>query len=185
MSSLSATPGSYSQPTPSPFSYSVASTRLSSRPSIHLSNLFLRSLSLVLSSVSAFLVAGTSNTKSNNNQKSSFYESPELLYCFIATMLVFVYSAYQLFKGVSDITYRGVLISDIVSDYSSFPLDQLAAYLLISSSSVAVTAIQQNELSTALRRATIVSVCMSFSAFVATAACAILSGYKLCTRIIW
>lgn len=64
-------------------------------------------------------------------------------------------------------------------------LYQLAAYLLISSSSVAVTAIQHNELSTALKRATIVSVCMSFSAFVVTAACALLSGYKLCTRIIW
>ncbi|XP_074346187.1 CASP-like protein 4A4 [Apium graveolens] len=184
MSSLSATPGSCSQPTPSPFSYSVASTRLSSRPSFHLSNLFLRSLSLVLSSVSAFLVAGTSNTK-DDDQKSSFNESPELLYCFTTTLLVFIYSAYQLFKGVSDITYRGVLISDIFSDYSSFPLDQMAAYLLVSSSSVAVTAIQHNELSTALKRATIVSVCMSFSAFVVTAACAILSGYKLCTRIIW
>lgn len=64
-------------------------------------------------------------------------------------------------------------------------LYQLAAYLLISSSSVAVTAIQQNELSTALKRATIVSVCMSFAAFVVNATCALLSGYKLCTRIIW
>ncbi|XP_063945728.1 CASP-like protein 4A4 isoform X2 [Daucus carota subsp. sativus] len=123
MSSLSATPGGYSQHTPSPYSFSVASTRLSSRPSFHLSNLFLRSLSLVLSSVSALLVASPSNTK-NSNQKSSFYQSPELLYCFIAIVSVFTYSAYQLFKGVSDITYRGVLISDIVSDYSSFPLDQ-------------------------------------------------------------
>lgn len=62
---------------------------------------------------------------------------------------------------------------------------QLTGYLLISSSSIAVTAIQQIKPSTTLWKAAIVSVCMSFSAFLVIAACALLSGYKLCKRIIW
>lgn len=38
--------------------------------------------------------------------------------------MAFVYSAFQLFKGVCDISYRGILISDKISDYLSFILDQ-------------------------------------------------------------
>ncbi|XP_058222447.1 CASP-like protein 4A4 isoform X2 [Rhododendron vialii] len=168
--------------TPSPFSFSVASTRWSSRPSIYISSLFLRFLALIFSFASALALAAPSAKKTTGKDDSSFSDYPELF--FIVTILAFVYSAYQLFKGVSDIAYRGILISDMASDYLSFILDQLAGYLLISSSSMTVLAIQQRRQDT-LWKAAVISVTMSFAAFVVIAICALLSGYKLCKRIIW
>ncbi|OWM72003.1 hypothetical protein CDL15_Pgr017886 [Punica granatum] len=117
-------PGSFAQqlPTPSPFSFSVASTRWSSRPPIHLSGLYLRFLALVLSFVSALSLANPPKSKGQGG--SSFDKCPELMYCFVVSIVAFVYSAFQLFKGVCDISYRGIVISDKVSDYLSFILDQ-------------------------------------------------------------
>ncbi|KAI8546365.1 hypothetical protein RHMOL_Rhmol07G0111400 [Rhododendron molle] len=76
-------------------------------------------------------------TKLNQRQDlvSSFWERINLLklifpgYSFIVTILAFIYSAYQLFKGVSDIAYKGILISDMASDYFSFILDQFTSSL--------------------------------------------------------
>ncbi|KAI8546368.1 hypothetical protein RHMOL_Rhmol07G0111700 [Rhododendron molle] len=170
--------------TPSPFSFSVASTRWSSRPSIYISSLFLRFLALIFSFASALALAAPSPKKTTGKEDSSFGDYPELLYSFIVTILAFVYSACQLFKGVSDIAYRGILMSDVASDYLSFILDQLAGYLLMSSSSMTVLAIQQRRQDT-FWKAAVISVTMSFAAFVVIAICALLSGYKLCKRIIW
>lgn len=63
---------------------------------------------------------------------------PWCRYCFIVTILAFVYSAFQLFKGICDIAHKGILISDIISDYTSFILDQVVVrnnFLLLFSSS--------------------------------------------------
>ncbi|KDP25482.1 hypothetical protein JCGZ_20638 [Jatropha curcas] len=114
-------------PTPSPFSFSIASTRWSSRPSIHLSGLVLRFLALLFSFVSALSLAFPPSKK--NGQ---FADYPELKYCFVVYVLVFIYSAFQLFKGVCDITHTGFLISDMISDYLSFILDQVAASSAVS-----------------------------------------------------
>ncbi|XP_016450203.1 CASP-like protein 4A4 [Nicotiana tabacum] len=170
-------------PTPSPYSFSVASTRLSSRPSIHTYDLTLRSLSLLFSFISALSLAAPEGTK--RKTISRFYDHPELTYCFTVTILLFIYSAFQLFKRVCDIAYRGVLISDMTSDYLSFIFDQLAGYLLVSSSSVTIPVIQQMNSQSSLWKAAVVAVCMSFSAFMVIAVSALLSGYKLCKRIIW
>ncbi|KAA8522366.1 hypothetical protein F0562_013273 [Nyssa sinensis] len=170
--------------TPSQFSFSVASTRQSSRPLIHIFSLILRFLAFIFSFISAFSLAAPS-PKKKDGEHPSFQNYPELLYCFIASILVFAYSAYQLFKGVSDIVHRGIFISDMTSDYVSFILDQLAGYLLMSSSSVTVLAIQQLKRTASLWKASIVSVSMSFAAFLVIAACALLSGYKLCKRVMW
>ncbi|XP_009606737.1 CASP-like protein 4A4 [Nicotiana tomentosiformis] len=170
-------------PTPSPYSFSVASTRLSSRPSIHTYDLTLRSLSLLFSFISALSLAAPEGTK--RKTISRFYDHPELTYCFTVSILLFIYSAFQLFKRVCDIAYRGVLISDMTSDYLSFIFDQLAGYLLVSSSSVTIPVIQQMNSQSSLWKAAVVAVCMSFSAFMVIAVSALLSGYKLCKRIIW
>lgn len=170
-------------PTPSPYSFSVASTRLSSRPSIHTYDLILRSLALLFSFISALSLAAQEGTK--RKRISSFYDHPELTYCFTVSILVFIYSAFQLFKRVCDIAYRGVLISDMTSDYLSFIFDQLAGYLLVSSSSVTIPVIQQMNSQSSLWKAAVVAVCMSFSALMVIAVSALLSGYKLCKRIIW
>lgn len=178
-------PAAFAQhlPTPSPFAFSVTSTRWSAAPPIELSCLFLRFMALLLSFVSALVL--TTPPKKRGQSPSSFGQLPELMYCFMITVVAFVYSAFQLFKGVCDISYRGILISDRFSDYLSFILDQLVAYLLISSSSLGVQAIQQTERATPLWRASVISISMSFVIFLITATCALLSGYKLCKRIIW
>ncbi|PWA69168.1 hypothetical protein CTI12_AA300930 [Artemisia annua] len=123
-------------PTPSPFSFSVASTRWSSsRPSIHYISLCLRVMTLVFSFGSSLALATTmSNNKrhsyitmSNNkrdNYKQSFQYYPEFVYSIVITSLAFIYSAYQLFKGVTDIAFKAILISDKTSDYTSFIFDQ-------------------------------------------------------------
>lgn len=174
-------------PSPSPFSFSVASTRpprLSSRFSVRGLSLSLRFLGLLFSFASALsLAAPTPGKKSQNS--SSFAKYSELLYCFIVAILAFCYSAFQLFKGICDIAHRGILISDMVSDYLSFILDQGVGYLLISSSSIAIPVVKQLEKNPALQKGAVVSTSTSFAAFLIMAACAVLSGYKLCTRIIW
>ncbi|EEF51132.1 CASP-like protein 4A4 [Ricinus communis] len=171
-------------PTPSPFSISVVSSRWSSRPSVHRTSLVLRFLALLFSFVSAVSLAAPS-PKKNGQPPSSFTKYSELMYSFVVYVLVFVYSAFQLFKGVCDIAHRGILISDMVSDYLSFILDQLVGYLLISCCSVAILAIQQISRSASLWKATIVSIIMSFATFLVIVTCTLLSGYKLCKRIIW
>ncbi|MBA0806162.1 hypothetical protein Gohar_005627 [Gossypium harknessii] len=178
-------------PTPSPFSFSVASTRWSSRPLIHRhSNLFLRFSVLLFSFISALTLV-TPSTNNKHHPSPSFTDYSELIYCFIVAIIALVYTAFQLFKGISDIAHRGILISDLTSDYLSFVLDQasplavLLVYLLVSSASVAVPTIGQVERGTALRKGTIVSTSMAFATFLVMAICAILSGYKLCKRIGW
>ncbi|KAK8478744.1 hypothetical protein V6N11_066278 [Hibiscus sabdariffa] len=181
-------------PTPSPFSFSVASTRWSSRSSVHHSNLLLRFLVLIFSFISALTLATPASTKKKHQPSPSFTEYPELIYCFIAASTAFLYTAFQLFKGICDIAHRGILISEMASDYLSFVLDQASAissnqslvgYLLVSSTSVAMPIIGQVERGTPLRKGTIVSTSMAFATFLVMAICAVLSGYKLCKRIGW
>lgn len=172
-------------PTPSPYSFSVASTRLRSRPSVYAYDLTLRSLALLFSFITALSLAAPSPTRTRPGAISRFYDSPQLTYCFTVSMLTFTYSAFQLFKRVCDIAYRGVLISDRTSDYFSFILDQLTGYLLMSCSSVTIPVIQQMDSQSTLWKAAILACCMSFTAFMILAISALLSGYKLCKRIIW
>ncbi|KAE8683834.1 CASP-like protein [Hibiscus syriacus] len=165
-------------PTPSPFSFSVASTGWSSRSSIHHhSTLLLRFSVLLFSFISALILAAPS-TKKKHQPSPSFTEYPELIYYFIVASIAFLYTAFQLFKGVCDIAHRGILISDMASDY-------LVGYLLISSASVAVPIIGEVERGTPLRKGAVVSTSMAFATFIVMAICAILSGYKLCKRIGW
>ncbi|KAK8658129.1 hypothetical protein V6N13_036341 [Hibiscus sabdariffa] len=172
-------------PTPSPFSFSVASTRWSSRSSVHHSNLLLRFLVLIFSFISALTLVAPASTKKKHQPSPSFTEYPELIYCFIVASTAFLYTASQLFKGICDIAHRGILISEMASDYLSFVLDQLVGYLLVSSASVAMPIIGQVERGTPLRKGTIVSTSIAFATFLVMAICAILSGYKLCKRIGW
>ncbi|XP_065858211.1 CASP-like protein 4A4 [Euphorbia lathyris] len=178
-------------PTPSPFSFSVTSSRWSSRPPIDRTTLVLRSFAFLLSFLSAVLLASSASSNKNHHHQDhlpyNFTRCTKLMYCFVVYILVFVYSAFQLFKGVCDIAHRGILISDHVSDYSTFILDQLTGYFLVSSCSVAIMAIQQNigRRNTSFWNAIVASTSMSFATFLVIATCSVLSGYKLCKRIIW
>ncbi|MFS7934285.1 putative casparian strip membrane protein [Helianthus anomalus] len=114
-------------PTPSPFSFSVASTRWSSsRPYNHVFGLVLRAMMMAFSFGSSLALAVTmSNNNQEDHDKQGFQHHPELVYSLIITTAVFVYSVYQLFKGIFDIADKGIVISDKTSDYTSFILDQV------------------------------------------------------------
>ncbi|XP_010434601.1 PREDICTED: CASP-like protein 4A4 [Camelina sativa] len=182
-----------SVPTPSSFAYSATPSisRFSSRrASVHISGLVLRFITLVLCFVSALSLAVNVRRPSRRHltqNSSNFASYPELLYCFGVSVTGFAYTCLQTFKGVCDITHRGVLISEPLSDYISFIFDQVICYLLVSSSSVAIAWIQhRNEDAVkTLKNSSIVSVSMSFSAFLVLTLSSLLSGYKLCKRFMW
>lgn len=88
---------------------------------------------------------------------------------------------YHMLIILSSIYYGGLFVLVIWSSIMS----QLAGYLLVSASSVAVPVIQQTYNGNSLWNATVVSICMSFASFLVIAATALLSGYKLCKRIMW
>ncbi|MBA0796746.1 hypothetical protein Gohar_007486, partial [Gossypium harknessii] len=170
-------------PTPSPFSFSGATTRRTYTPSIHHLNLFLRFLQLLFSFISALTLA-TPPANNNGGQRSpGFTEYPELTYGFIVAILAFLYAAFQLFKGISDIAHRGILISDKISDYFSFVFDQASALPILDTIAIPIIR-QQVGQSTPLWKGTIVSTSMSFATFLVIAISALLSGYKLCKRIV-
>lgn len=54
-------------------------------------------------------------------------------YCFGVAVTGLVYTSLQTFKGVCDITHRGILISEPLSDYISFILDQVLFSVLLAS----------------------------------------------------
>ncbi|MBA0854203.1 hypothetical protein Goshw_027461, partial [Gossypium schwendimanii] len=169
-------------PTPSPFSFSGATTRRTYTPSIHHLNLFLRFLQLLFSFISALTLA-TPPANNNGGQLSpSFTEYPELTYGFIVAILAFLYAAFQLFKGISDIAHGGILISDKTSDYFSFVFDQASALSILDTTIPIIR--QQVGQSTPLWKGAIVSTSMSFATFLVLAISALLSGYKLCKRIV-
>ncbi|XP_052170851.1 CASP-like protein 4A4 isoform X2 [Diospyros lotus] len=160
--------------TPSPFSLVANSgTGWSSRPpSIYVSTLFLRALALVFSFASALSLATLSRARKTSEGQpstSTFTEYPKLLYSFIVDVLVFLYSAYQLLKGVCDMAHRGFLVSDKASDYISFVVDQM----------------KETSASQSMKAAIIISLCMSMAAFLVILPSSLFSGYKLCKRIVW
>ncbi|RZC72950.1 hypothetical protein C5167_048435 [Papaver somniferum] len=174
-------------PTPSPFTFSVAGSTtlsLSSQPAFRYANLFLRFGGFLFSFISAICLVFPS-PQYRNYEPSTFLNTAELTYCFIVSILASIYSAYQLFKGVCDIAYRARFISDKMSDYSSFILDQLVAYLLISSSSILVLTIHRIIPTTSVWKSAVVSASMSCITFVIIAISTLQSGYKLCKRLIW
>ncbi|CAH8272998.1 unnamed protein product [Arabidopsis lyrata] len=189
----SVTASPVSQQTPSLFAYSItpSTSRFSSRrASVHVIGLVLRFLTLVLCFVSALSLAVNVHRPSRRyltQNSSSFASYPELLYCFVVAVIGFVYTCLQTFKGVCDITHRGILISEPLSDYISFIFDQAICYLLVSSSSVAIAWIQHinEDAINTLRNNSIISVSMSFSAFFVLTLSSLLSGYKLCKRFMW
>ncbi|KAG7557473.1 Casparian strip membrane protein domain [Arabidopsis suecica] len=189
----SVTASPVSQQTPSLFAYSItpSTSRFSSRrASVHVIGLVLRFITLVLCFVSALSLAVNVHRPSRRHltqNSSSFASYPELLYCFGVAVTGFVYTCLQTFKGVCDITHRGILISEPLSDYISFIFDQAICYLLVSSSSVAIAWIQHinEDAIKTLRNNSIISVSMSFSAFLVLTLSGLLSGYKLCKRFMW
>ncbi|KAJ6946305.1 hypothetical protein NC651_001147, partial [Populus alba x Populus x berolinensis] len=89
---------------------------------------------------------------------------------------VLIYYAFQLFKVVCDSKDRGILIPDMYSDYMSFILDIVAGYLLISSSWVAILAIQQIDKTASIWKAVIIFTTASIVTFLVIVICTLLSA---------
>uniref|UniRef100_A0A7N1A7A8 CASP-like protein n=1 Tax=Kalanchoe fedtschenkoi TaxID=63787 RepID=A0A7N1A7A8_KALFE len=177
---LEATPSLGQQlATPSPFSV----TRSSSRHTVHLASLLPRATAVIFSFASALSLARPPTNKSPSS--ASFFDYPELVYCFFVIVLAFGYSALQLIKGIIDVAHLGFIVSEKVSDYTTFVLDQLVSYLLLSSCSVSILATQRLGQNPSLQVRVWTSVSMSFATFFVVASGALLSGYRLCKRLIW
>ncbi|KAL4178773.1 hypothetical protein AMTRI_Chr13g116800 [Amborella trichopoda] len=167
--------------TPSPFSESIiAVAGATGVAPLHLSNLFLRFLSLFLSLLSALILTAP---RSPHHSSSNYFQ---YRYSVGVCMVASFYSLTQLVKGIWDIASISILIPDAIYDCLTFPLDQLVCYLLISSSSAAMPAtIDENDRGTMLGKLATASLTMSFLAFLSMAILAILSGYKLYKRYAW
>ncbi|MQL94133.1 hypothetical protein Taro_026787 [Colocasia esculenta] len=178
--------------TPSPFYNSVASTSVGSPAFRCGCNLVLRFLAFCFSFAAVVAVVATSDRDDDDNYgragcetaPSSFRHSPEFRYWISATIISSLYSALQLCKGIRDIAFRGSIISDKMSDYITSFLDQIVAYLLLSSSSVVVLATKHIK-SKSFKSVLIVSNCFSIIAFLVVASCTFLSCHNVYKRIIW
>ncbi|KAM7258307.1 hypothetical protein ACFE04_014048 [Oxalis oulophora] len=160
--------GQHPYPTPSPFS----SSHWGSRTSIyHVSGLVLRS-SVLLFSFASVVSLATQSHKAKRQKSNTFTDYSELLIV-------------QLLKTICDISPTGSLISNKISDYASFICDQLISYFLISSSTMMIPLITRMKHDGTLWKAAAIAASMSLVSFVVMAICAVLSGYKLCKRIIW
>ncbi|KAK1297451.1 CASP-like protein [Acorus calamus] len=169
--------------TPSPFANSLASTGGDSRhTALRVSDLLLRSSAFTLSFLAALTLAAPKSHISKKQYPFEHYS--EFRYFFSVVVISSMYSVIQLLKSICDIAFKGRFLKEKVSDHATFILDQLVAYLLISSSSVSVPTARKSK-GTTLYTVAIVSLCMSFVAFLAVGASALLSGFKLCKRIIW
>ncbi|KAG2675834.1 hypothetical protein I3843_12G025600 [Carya illinoinensis] len=115
----------------------------------------------------------------------SFDRYKEYRYCLSVNVIAFVYSGFQ----ASDLTYHMFTgkhaIRHHLRRHFDFFMDQILAYLLISSSSSAATRVddwQSNWGKDKFTEMASASVGMAFLAFVAFAFSSLISGYSLCTR---
>ncbi|CAM8884457.1 unnamed protein product [Rhodiola kirilowii] len=181
-SEITASPAQLRFPTPSPFSV-TSPLSSSSRHFVHAASLSNRAMAVILSFISALSLARPPKRRNSSQLSTSFIDHPELVYCFVVAILAFGYSALQLIRRIYDIAHRGFFVTEKVSDYTTFILDQLVAYLLISSCSVSIPVIQHLDGNSALRVAAWTSGSMLLATFFVMASSALLSGYRLYSKM--
>ncbi|CAM8876818.1 unnamed protein product [Rhodiola kirilowii] len=122
-SEITASPAQLRFPTPSPFSV-TSPLSSSSRHFVHAASLSNRAMAVILSFISALSLARPPKRRNSSQLSTSFIDHPELVYCFVVAILAFGYSALQLIRGIYDIAHRGFFVTEKVSDYTTFILDQ-------------------------------------------------------------
>ncbi|KAG6587474.1 CASP-like protein 4A2, partial [Cucurbita argyrosperma subsp. sororia] len=131
----------------------------------------------------SFSVMASDKTKGWSGD--SFDRYKEYRYCLTVNIIAFVYAAFQAFDLVYTLIKKQHMIRHRVRSYFDFFMDQVLAYLLISSSSSAATRVddwQSNWGKDEFTQMASASVSMSFLAFVAFAVSSLISGYNLCSR---
>ncbi|XP_058087443.1 CASP-like protein 4A4 [Magnolia sinica] len=113
-------PTQQAYPTPSPFTNTSGSWSSSHPIFLLYSNLVLRFFSFLFSAVSAI-----SLTTPLFHKHPFFGDYDELRYCFGVAILATLYSFSLLFKGLHDIAFKGLLISDNLCDSITFVFDQV------------------------------------------------------------
>ncbi|KMZ62091.1 hypothetical protein ZOSMA_48G00100 [Zostera marina] len=108
-------------------------------------------------------------------------------YLITISIIVSVYSGVQVFTCIKEMSdFERLFFSEKTWDYTTFIFDQVLAYLLISSFSVAVTAFAIEGIGRGKTKITeVISICLLFVAFVFVFLCSLRSGFNLCKRTMW
>ncbi|XP_068643205.1 CASP-like protein 4A3 [Aristolochia californica] len=117
----------------------------------------------------------------------SFERYKEYRYCISVTVIGFVYAGFQAYAIVHHLMTGKYLTQHPFRQYLDFSLDQILAYLLISSSSSAATRTDDwvsNWGEDEFTKMAGASIGMSFMAFVSFALSSLMSGYSLCNGTI-
>ncbi|KAG6686582.1 hypothetical protein I3842_11G027300 [Carya illinoinensis] len=115
----------------------------------------------------------------------SFDRYKEYRYCLSINVIAFVYSSFQAYDLTYHLVTGNYMIRHYLRRHFVFFMDQVLAYLLISSSSSAATRVddwQSNWGKDEFTEMATASVSMAFLAFAAFAISSLISGYNLCTR---
>ncbi|KAG6479161.1 CASP-like protein 4A1 [Zingiber officinale] len=115
----------------------------------------------------------------------SYHRYKQYRYCVSVNVIGFVYSGFQLYSQVHNKVMAKHIIRRPLGDYFDFAMDQILAYLLISSSSSATARTDDwvsNWGSDAFPNIATGSVAISFLAFLVFALSALISAHKLFSR---
>ncbi|CAL5198267.1 unnamed protein product [Lathyrus oleraceus] len=115
----------------------------------------------------------------------SFDRYKEYRYCLSMTVIAFVYAGYQACELAYQLIKGKHIINHHLRFHFDFFMDQVLAYLLISSASSAATRVddwQSNWGKDEFTEMASASIAMAFLAFIAFAISSLISGYNLCNR---
>nr|XP_043607826.1 CASP-like protein 4A3 [Erigeron canadensis] len=115
----------------------------------------------------------------------SFYRYKEYRYLVAVNVIAFAYAAFQAIDLTYHLVYKRHIVLYSLRSHFDFLIDQILAYLLISSSSSAVTRINDwvlNWGSDEFIKKASASTVMSFLAFLGFAFSSLISGYDLCNQ---
>ncbi|KAF3773052.1 CASP-like protein 4A4 [Nymphaea thermarum] len=148
-----------------------------------LTNLFLRFCALLFSCV-ALVLLSIAPSQSHGTRCHACLVSSLSRYPQIVVAKALAYSTCQLLKDLYEIAKKKLLVAEVFSDYTTFIIDQLMAYLLVSScSTLSILASDSAMASDGCRRMVAVALATSLCTFLSLAISAVLSGCKLVRRI--
>ncbi|KAL0692154.1 hypothetical protein Bca4012_059334 [Brassica carinata] len=140
-------------------------------------------VSEVVLCVISFSIMAADKTKGWSGDSYDRYK--EYRYCLIVNVIAFVYSAFEVCDAACYIARKTYMLNCGCHDIFVFSMDQLLAYLLMSASSCAATRVDDwisNWGKDEFTQMATTSISVSFVAFVAFAASALISSYRLFTH---
>ncbi|ERN06646.1 hypothetical protein AMTRI_Chr01g112690 [Amborella trichopoda] len=142
-------------------------------------------LRVFAATISLISLSVMASDKQSGWSGDSFFRYKALRYCLSMSVITFIYSSFQVFRQVHQFATRRDFIKPPISYYFDFSMDQILAYLLISSSSAAASFTDDmqsywgKDPFTTLAGA---SVAMAFLAFAALGLSSLVSAFYLFNR---